>query len=136
MVIAWVTSLPAAALASWIVFQIANGVANLTNTVIGATVAFVLLLIGVGLIVMEANKNPVHSGNVNDDWDDNSNSPAATSDNSRGKSGSRETASVGADREVDNAERYGHTDADEPADFVDTRSGIRTRHHVIDRKDK
>ena len=81
-------------------------------------------------MIMEARKKPIHSDNVNAEWDEDSHSVVPKEGDDE-----REPATVGANQ-VDNAERYGHKDAGEPADFIDTRSGMSLDHHVIDPKEQ
>lgn len=130
MMMAWVTTLPIAAAVSWVIFQVAHGVSSITNNVVGAIAAFLILLIGIGIMIMEARKKPIHSDNVNAEWDEDSHSVVPKEGDDE-----REPATVGANQ-VDNAERYGHKDAGEPADFIDTRSGMSLDHHVIDPKEQ
>ena len=130
MMMAWVTTLPIAAAVSWVIFQVSHGVSSITNNVVGAIAAFLILLIGIGIMIMEARKKPIHSDNVNAEWDEDSHSVVPKEGDDE-----REPATVGANQ-VDNAERYGHKDAGEPADFIDTRSGMSLDHHVIDPKEQ
>ena len=67
MAIAWVTTLPIAAAVSWLIWQIADGTAGVTNLAGGAIAAFLVLVIVVGFIIRQARKQPVHADNVNAD---------------------------------------------------------------------
>ena len=70
MAIAWVTTLPIAAAVSWLVWQVAHGVAGATNLAGGALTAFGILLVAVLAIIVKARRQPVHADNVNADWDE------------------------------------------------------------------
>ncbi|AGP31642.1 inorganic phosphate transporter [Corynebacterium terpenotabidum] len=70
MAIAWVTTLPIAAAVSWLVWQVAHGVAGATNLAGGALTAFGILLVAVLAITVKARRQPVHADNVNADWDE------------------------------------------------------------------
>ena len=70
MVVAWVTTLPAAG----IVGAICYGLGHLLGDVTGAIVIFVLLLGAASYMYWRAQQNKVDSSNVNAEWDDSTNS--------------------------------------------------------------
>jgi PiT family inorganic phosphate transporter len=77
MAIAWVTTIPIAALVSYLIWTVSHGTATVTSTAGGAIAAFAILLIAVGAIVYKARQQPVHSDNVNADWDEHGLAPDA-----------------------------------------------------------
>ncbi len=81
MVIAWVTTLPAAGL----IGAICYGLGHLLGDVLGAVVIFLVLLAASGYMYWRAQQNKVDSNNVNDDWDEETNSiiPPAGQDGPR-----------------------------------------------------
>ncbi|WP_297006343.1 inorganic phosphate transporter [uncultured Corynebacterium sp.] len=115
MATAWVTTLPIAALVSYCIWHIANGTANLTNLAGGAIAAFIVLLIVVGLVIVQARKQPVHADNVNADWDEHGLTPPADHSDAADVS-LTETAG----RTLSGATAGIH----DPAHFVDTSSGV------------
>ncbi|MGO1681107.1 inorganic phosphate transporter [Corynebacterium variabile] len=122
MAMAWVTTLPIAALVSYCIWQVSHGTANLTNTAGGAIAAFVILLIVVGLIIVRARKQPVHADNVNADWDEHGLAPAeGHSDSALAATESSDLATT-AGRTLSGATAGVH----DPAHFVDTSAGIDT----------
>lgn len=74
MVAAWLITLPCAAFVGFVTWWIANGVGAATNTMVGAIVDLIILLGMVALILLRARRNPVDANNVNDDWDEDSES--------------------------------------------------------------
>lgn len=116
MAIAWVTTLPIAALVSYCIWQVAHGTSSLTNLAGGAIAAFVILVIVVGLVIRQARKQPVHADNVNADWDEHGLTPAtdhsdaATADVSLTETAGRTLAGATAG-------------VHDPAHFVDTTTG-------------
>ena len=66
MVVAWLITLPMAGLVGaamwWIAHALGGGVA-------GAVVDTVILVVLAGAIYLRSRKEPVHAGNVNDEWD-------------------------------------------------------------------
>ncbi|MBB3116635.1 inorganic phosphate transporter [Corynebacterium bovis] len=103
MAVAWVTTLPVAAALSWLVYIVSNAAADATSMLIGSVVALIILLVIVGAVILRARANPVHAGNVNEDWDEETHSPVPPT--------RKAPALAGA----------GHGD---PATFVDTSAGI------------
>ena len=74
MVAAWLITLPCAAFVGFVTWWIANGVGAVTNTMVGAIVDLLILLGMVALILIRARRNPVDANNVNEDWDEDSES--------------------------------------------------------------
>jgi len=66
MVLAWLITIPAAAVVGAVMEYIADG---LGGGVLGAAVVTALLIALAGVIYARSRKNPVHAGNVNDEWD-------------------------------------------------------------------
>ncbi|WP_106211895.1 inorganic phosphate transporter [Kineococcus rhizosphaerae] len=66
MVVAWVTTIPAAALVGALMWWIGN---VLGGGVVGALVISLLLLAFAVVVMHRSRKNPVHADNVNDEWD-------------------------------------------------------------------
>lgn len=112
MAIAWVTTLPIAALVSFCVWQVSHGAANLTNLVGGALAAFTILVVSVALIVRQSRKQPVHADNVNADWDEHGLTPAADHSESSATTGLADT--------VGGALTGATAGVHDPAHFVDT----------------
>ncbi|WP_040160873.1 inorganic phosphate transporter [Nigerium massiliense] len=73
MVAAWLITLPAAAIVGGVMYLIANTLGGY----LGAIVVFAILVGLMSFFVMRSRRKPVHSGNVNADWDADSNAPAA-----------------------------------------------------------
>ncbi|MCV7192445.1 inorganic phosphate transporter [Mycolicibacterium brumae] len=74
MVVAWVVTLPAAALVGALTFWLAHAISSATSALVGSLVIFAIL---VGLsyyIWWRANQQKVDHTNVNADWDDSTNS--------------------------------------------------------------
>jgi PiT family inorganic phosphate transporter len=65
MLIAWLVTLPIAA----VVGAVAYGLANWIGGTAGAVLVFVVLLVASGAMYLASRKSRVHPGNVNDDWD-------------------------------------------------------------------
>ena len=70
MAAAWLITLPAAALVGCSTWWLAHGVGLFTNDMVGVLAAFAVLLGLSGYIYMQSRKAPVHSGNVNAEWDE------------------------------------------------------------------
>ncbi len=133
MAIAWVTTLPIAALVSLLVWWVSHGVAGQTNTATGAVTAFVILAIVVAAITWQARKAPVHADNVNEDWDGNGLAPEDAA--AAAAAAGTDTAATGtATGSLPNAGQAdpagglatamaGHTELHDPAHFVDTTAG-------------
>lgn len=105
MAIAWVTTLPLAAAASWLVWSASNLVAEATSMAVGSLFSFLILAIGVGLIVYKARKQPVHADNVNEDWDEHGLSPedaAADATAATNAASAADAAEPGAPAATDN----------------------------------
>ena len=114
MAIAWVTTIPIAALIAFAIWTVSHGTATATNMLGGALAAFAILLITVGWIIYKAKQQPVHSDNVNADWDEHGLAPDAEhSDAATSNAG--ETAG----RTLSGATAGVH----DPAHFVDTSAG-------------
>ncbi|WJY98589.1 inorganic phosphate transporter [Corynebacterium fournieri] len=108
MALAWITTLPIAALVSFVTWWVGHWAAELGGDLVWGGIALALIiLLGGGYMFWQASRKPVHKDNVNDDWDGNSKSPAHTT----GDAQRSET---------------GHVDSGEPADFVDTSVGLNT----------
>ena len=117
MAIAWITTLPIAAIVAGVLFWISDLISNGTNVVVGALFALAVLVVLVLYMLRRARQNPVHSGNVNADWDGDG-TPDTDADSRAAAQRTREKVGAGAPAEV--AERR---DSGEPADFVDTSRG-------------
>ncbi|WKD57864.1 Low-affinity inorganic phosphate transporter 1 [Corynebacterium capitovis DSM 44611] len=103
MFLAWVTTLPIAALVSFLVWSVGKLVADLTgNLVIGGAVLAAIIAIAGGYMFYRANQNPVTTDNINDDWDEEGITPAPSDETKRPR------------RRI-----YG-----EPGEFVDTSAGL------------
>lgn len=125
MVIAWVTTIPIAALVSYVIWQVSHGTANLTNTAGGAVAAFIILVVAVVAIFAKARKQPVHADNVNADWDEHGLAPAADA-----------TATAQPDLATAAAMTLSGASSgvNDPAHFVDTTAGV-TGGTTTDQKD-
>jgi PiT family inorganic phosphate transporter len=79
MAVAWIVTLPAAALVGAIAFWISHFVAGATTQLVGDGLIFVILVGLSGYMYWRAQQQKVDSTNVNADWDDTTNSvvPAA-----------------------------------------------------------
>lgn len=79
MAVAWLVTLPAAALVGAIAFWISHFVAGATTQLAGDGLIFVILVVLSGYMYWRAQKQKVDSSNVNADWDESTNSvvPAA-----------------------------------------------------------
>jgi PiT family inorganic phosphate transporter len=79
MAVAWIVTLPAAALVGAIAFWISHLVAGATTQLVGDGLIFVILVGLSGYMYWRAQQQKVDSTNVNADWDDTTNSvvPAA-----------------------------------------------------------
>jgi len=82
MAVAWLVTLPAAALVGAIAFWISHFVAGATTQLAGDGLIFLILVGLSGYMYWRAQKQKVDSTNVNADWDDKTNSvvPAAVAD--------------------------------------------------------
>lgn len=136
MVIAWVTTIPIAALVSYVVWQISHGAARITNTACGAIVAFLILLIAVLFIVAKSRTQPVHADNVNADWDEHGLAPtegAADTESAEHAEG-HEQIDTGEPLEPDLITSAAMTlsgtssGGNDPAHFVDTSAGVDIDH--------
>ncbi|YAL82164.1 anion permease [Dermacoccaceae bacterium W4C1] len=65
MVLAWLITLPAAAVVGGVMWAIGNALGGLG----GPLVVFAILLGLSGYMYVRSQRQPVHAGNVNDDWD-------------------------------------------------------------------
>lgn len=118
MAIAWVTTLPIAAAVSWLIWQIADGTASVTNLAGGAIAAFLVLVIVVGFIFRQARKQPVHADNVNADWDEHGLAPDADHSDA---AVAEAAATTTDDENAPVAEMAGITAGiHEPTHFIDT----------------
>ncbi|MDN6306901.1 MAG: inorganic phosphate transporter, partial [Corynebacterium sp.] len=77
MAIAWVTTIPIAALVSFGIWIISDAVTSATSMAGGALAAFAILIAVVTAIIIKARKQPVHADNVNADWDEHGLAPEA-----------------------------------------------------------
>jgi PiT family inorganic phosphate transporter len=66
MVIAWLITIPAAAVVGAAMWWIAH---VLGGSVLGAVVVTLVLIALAGVVYLRSRRAPVHSGNVNDEWD-------------------------------------------------------------------
>ncbi|MEU2350989.1 inorganic phosphate transporter [Modestobacter sp. NPDC049651] len=66
MVTAWLITIPASAVVGAVMWYIAHG---LGGGVLGALVVTALLVAAAGAIYARSRRQPVHAGNVNDEWD-------------------------------------------------------------------
>jgi len=66
MVIAWVITLPAAGIVGALMWWLAD---LLGGGLLGAAADVVVLLVFGGIVYGRSRRNPVHAGNVNDEWD-------------------------------------------------------------------
>ncbi|MCI1256250.1 MULTISPECIES: inorganic phosphate transporter [Corynebacterium] len=121
MVIAWVTTIPVAALVSYVIWQVSHGTAALTSTAGGALTAFIILVAAVTAIFARARRQPVHADNVNADWDEHGLTPPAEAPASPDLATSAAMALSGSSAGVN-----------DPAHFVDTTVGA-DNHHRKDR---
>ena len=69
MVIAWIITLPAAAIVGALTYLLGHYI-GLYNEVLGVIVVFIILVIAASYIFYRSLKTPVNANNVNDDWDD------------------------------------------------------------------
>jgi PiT family inorganic phosphate transporter len=72
---AWVFTLPSAGVVGALAYTISHGIGGDA----GAAVLFALVLVLGGAIYWASRKKPVSAHNVNDEWDEDSKTPAATS---------------------------------------------------------
>lgn len=121
MVIAWVTTIPVAALVSYVIWQVSHGTAALTSTAGGALTAFIILVAAVTAIFARARRQPVHADNVNADWDEHGLTPPAEKPASPDLATSAAMTLSGSSAGVN-----------DPAHFVDTTVGA-DNHHRKDR---
>lgn len=125
MALAWITTLPIAALVSFVVWWIGHWAAELGGDLVWGGIALAAIIaLGGGYMFYEAQKKPVHKDNVNDDWDHESNSAASTGN----KSDDNQDSDTDADADNRTKVRSGKNRNrvyGEPADFVDTSAGLR-----------
>ncbi|MPM52952.1 hypothetical protein SDC9_99716 [bioreactor metagenome] len=69
MVVAWLVTLPAAALVGAAMYGIANGLSGVAGGWLGPFVVFAMLLAMAGYLVARSRRTPIGAHNVNDDWD-------------------------------------------------------------------
>lgn len=69
MVIAWIITLPAAAIVGALTYLLGHYI-GLYNEVLGVIVVFIILVIAASYIFYHSRKTPVNANNVNNDWDD------------------------------------------------------------------
>lgn len=128
MALAWITTLPIAALVSFVVWWIGHWAAELGGDLVWGGIALAAIIaLGGGYMFYEAQKKPVHKDNVNDDWDHESNSAASTgnkSDDNRGDDSDADRGARGTRGAKDRIGAKGRVYG-EPADFVDTSAGLR-----------
>jgi PiT family inorganic phosphate transporter len=65
MAVAWVITLPAAAIVGAVCWYLAHGIGGAT----GVAVVFAVLLVAAGLIFRHSRKTPVSHDNVNAEWE-------------------------------------------------------------------
>lgn len=119
MAIAWITTLPIAAFVAGVLFWISEQLSNATGPLGGAIFSIVVLAALVLYMLHRAHQNPIHSDNVNDDWDGDG-TPDTEADAKAAGEANREKVGAGAP--------VPRRDSGEPADFVDTsRGGSATR---------
>ncbi len=70
MVIAWIVTLPAAALVGAALWWLSHEIGVFAGEITGVVVAFAVLLALVGYIVHRSRRAPVNHDNVNDEWRD------------------------------------------------------------------
>lgn len=78
MAVAWVITLPSSAIVGIICWWIAHGIGLVSSDLIGVLVAFAILLGVSWYIFAHSRRAPVDPSNVNDDWDESTNSVAPT----------------------------------------------------------
>lgn len=74
MAVAWLLTLPAAALVGALTFWLGHGVAAVTSDLVGSVVIFAVLVALAGHLWWRAQQSKVDHSNVNADWDDTTNS--------------------------------------------------------------
>ena len=114
MAIAWITTLPIAAFVAGVLFWISKQLSNATGPLGGAIFSIVVLAALVLYMLHRAHQNPIHSDNVNDDWDGDG-TPDTEADAKAADEANREKVGAGAPAP--------RRDSGEPADFVDTSRG-------------
>ena len=94
MVIAWVITLPAAAIVGALTWLIGHYV-GLHNELLGVIVVFAVLVATAGYIFHHSRKTPVNAENVNDDWD--AHNPTQLNDNNGKAPKDRKSHKLGKD---------------------------------------
>ena len=94
MVIAWVITLPAAAIVGALTWLIGHYV-GLHNELLGVIVVFAVLVATAGYIFYHSRKTPVNAENVNDDWD--AHNPTQLNDNNGKAPKDRKSHKLGKD---------------------------------------
>ncbi|MBU3706908.1 MAG: inorganic phosphate transporter, partial [Mycobacterium sp.] len=74
MAVAWLITLPAAALAGALTFWLGHAVAGATSDLIGSILIFAMLVIASGYMWWRAQQHKVDHRNVNAEWDASTNS--------------------------------------------------------------
>jgi PiT family inorganic phosphate transporter len=74
MAVAWLITLPAAALAGALTFWLGHGIAGATSDLFGSIVIFALLIAASGYMWWRAQQHKVDHRNVNAEWDSSTNS--------------------------------------------------------------
>ncbi len=74
MAVAWLLTLPAAALVGALTFWLGHGVAAVTSDLVGSVVIFAVLIALAGHLWWRAQQSKVDHSNVNADWDSTTNS--------------------------------------------------------------
>jgi PiT family inorganic phosphate transporter len=74
MAVAWLITLPAAALVGALAFWLSHGIAGLSSALLGDIVIFLILVALSGYMYWRAQQQKVDSNNVNADWDSSTNS--------------------------------------------------------------
>jgi PiT family inorganic phosphate transporter len=74
MAVAWLITLPAAALVGALAFWLSHGIAGFSSALLGDIVIFLILVALSGYMYWRAQQQKVDSNNVNADWDSSTNS--------------------------------------------------------------
>lgn len=85
MALAWIVTLPAAALVGGLTWALAHVIGSATTDLVGVLVAFLVLVVLSGIIFRRSMAAPVNPHNVNDEWDEETNrvAPSAAKESAR-----------------------------------------------------
>ncbi len=97
MAVAWLVTLPAAALAGALTFWLGHGVGSLTTDLFGSIVIFTLLVALSGYMWWRAQQQKVDHTNVNADWDASTNSVVPADVRAAAEERKKTTAAGGRD---------------------------------------